>query len=275
MPLTVLAAERITSAGRRGSSRPVVVETSAGARLVKLRGAAQGTGPLVAEIVVAALAEALGLRVPARSLVTLPAEIETANWDDELADLLAASVGVNLGFDFLPGARELTAAEAARVGPRERAAILWLDRLVLNPDRTAGNPNLLWANGLWLIDHGAALGFQYAWTRVTEASPREAALMPDAHLFESAVPQAELQSIDDALAARLTRDVLEVAVADVPNDFLRPLIHEGATAARIARRRAAYVAFLWKRLKPPRPFVVARPLPAERQSAPPSWLGRR
>jgi len=39
-----------------------------------------------------------------RALIVLPAEIETANWDDELADLLAASVGVNLGFDFLPGA---------------------------------------------------------------------------------------------------------------------------------------------------------------------------
>ena len=277
--MNALVAERITAAGRRGSSRPVVVETSAGARLVKLRGAAQGAGPLVAEIVIAELAEAIGLSVPPRSLITLPAGIETADWDDELEDLLAASVGVNLGFDFLAGARELTAGEVERVAPAEQAAILWLDRLVMNPDRTARNPNLLWWSGrLWLIDHGASLGFQYAWERVTEASPREPRLMPDAHLFEPGVPPADLRAADERLAPRLTRDVLEAAVAAVPETFLRPLLATGENAepgSRVARRRAAYVAFLWKRLKAPRPFLDARPLPAERQSALPSWLTER
>jgi SAM-dependent methyltransferase len=250
-----------------------VVETSAGPQLVKLRGAAQGTGPLVAEIVVGSLAEVIGLRVPARSLVTLPAEIETADWDDELADLLAASVGVNLGFEFLADSHELTTAEVDRVPARDKAAILWLDRLVLNPDRTAANPNILWsAGGTWLIDHGAALGFQYAWSRVTESAPREAALMPDAHLLESAVPHEDLVAIDAELAPRVTREALEDAVGAVPDDFLRSLVKEGAAAATLARRRAAYVAFLWKRLKAPRPFVIARPLPARRRSVPPPWL---
>ena len=55
-----LTALRAIEGGRRGSSRPIVVETNAGACLVKLRGAAQGTGPLVAEIVVGAIAEAIG-----------------------------------------------------------------------------------------------------------------------------------------------------------------------------------------------------------------------
>lgn len=277
--MNTLVAERISAGGRRGSSRPVVVETSAGARLVKLRGAAQGTGPLVAEIVVAELAEAIGLSVPPRSLIALPTGIEIAGWDDELADLVAASVGVNLGFDFLPGARELGAGDVERVAPADQAAILWLDRLVLNPDRTAANPNLLWWSGrLWLIDHGAALGFQYAWSRVTEASPREPGLMPDAHLFEAGVREDDLRAADEALAPRLTRDVLEAAVAAVPETFLRPLVGIGENAepgSRVARRRAAYVAFLWKRLKAPRPFLEVRPLPAERRSAPPSWLGKR
>jgi HipA-like protein len=260
--VSAIVAERISAAGRRGSSRPVVVETSAGARLVKLRGAAQGTGPLVAEIVVAELAEAIGLSVPPRSLITLPAGIKTADWDDELDDLLAASVGVNLGFDFLPGARELAAGDVERVAPADQAAILWLDRLVMNPDRTARNPNLLWWSGhLWLIDHGASLGFQYTWERVTESSPREPRLMPDAHLFDAAVPQDDLRAADETLAKHLTRDVLEAAVAAVPESFLRPLLgiaEDAEPGSRSARRRAAYVAFLWKRLKAPRPFLEAR-----------------
>jgi hypothetical protein len=278
----VLRAERISAAGRRGSSRPLVVETAAGARIVKLRGAAQGTGALVAEVIVAELAEAIGLAVPPRSLVELPATIETADWDDELADLLAASVGLNLGFDFLQGAREFVPSDVVRVVPEIRAAILWLDWLVLNPDRTARNPNLLWwADQLWLIDHGATLGFQYDWRRVLEQSPREARLPPEAHLFESVVSPDELRSADEALASRLTRDVVHAAVAAVPECFLLPLVDTATAlpaeiASRIARRRAAYAAFLWKRLQPSRPFLEARELPAERlRPTRPPWLTER
>jgi hypothetical protein len=268
----VLIAKRISAAGRRGSSRPLVVETEAGTRIVKLRGAAQGPAPLVAEIIVAALADAIGLAVPPRSLVELPAGIETAEWDDELADLLDASVGVNLGFDFLAGAREFAIGDVGRVPPETRAAILWLDRLVCNPDRTASNPNLLWwADQLWLIDHGAALGFQYAWSRVSEETPREPALMPDAHLFEGVVSSDELQAADAALADRLTRDVLDTAVAGVPDTFLAPLAE--ADAQPVGRRRAAYASFLWKRLKPPRPFLETRASPLARpQRKRPAWL---
>jgi hypothetical protein len=278
----ILSAERISAAGRRGSSRPLIVETDAGARIVKLRGAAQGTGPLVAEVIVGQLAEALDLAVPPRSLVDLPDQIETADWDDELADLLAASVGLNLGFDFLAGARDFLPSDAAGVAPEIRAAILWLDRLVLNPDRTARNPNLLWwADQLWLIDHGAALGFQYDWQRVFEQSPREARLPPEAHLFESRVPPDDLRSADEELASRITRGVIDAAIAAVPDAFLLPLV--GATAiepaeigSRITRRRAAYGAFLWKRVQEPRPFLEARALPGERpRPTHPPWLTGR
>jgi hypothetical protein len=248
---------RISAAGRRGSSRPLIVETQAGTRLVKLRGAAQGTGALVAEIIVAELAEALGLSVPPRSLVALPEKIETADWDDELDDLLKASVGLNLGFNFLAGAVDFVPSDVARVAAEDRAAILWLDWVVMNPDRTARNPNLLWwADGLWLIDHGAALGFQYTWDRLTERAPREPRLSPEAHLFESAVTEDELRAADARLAPRLTRKVLEAATAAVPEGFL--VLRAGDDPAR---RRATYAAYLWKRLQPVRPFLDKRAVP--------------
>jgi hypothetical protein len=269
----VLVAERISGAGRRGSSRQLVVETSAGARLVKLRGAAQGTPPLVAEIIVAELADAIGLAVPRRSLIDLPDEIETAEWDDEVADLLAASVGMNLGFDYLPGARDVTAGEAVQVSREIKARILWLDRFVINPDRTARNPNLLaWSDQLWLIDHGASLGFHYDWTRVSERSPREPALPQEAHIFESQVDGDLLAAADAELAPRVTRSAIGDAVAAVPDTFLGPLV-SGATT--LDRRRAAYVAFLWKRIRPPRAFARVRALPADRPRAErPAWLRR-
>jgi hypothetical protein len=116
----------------------------------------------------------------------------------------------------------------------------------MNPDRTARNPNILcWRDRYWLIDHGAALGFQHRWSAVTEDSPRRGRT-PD-HLL--AARATRLDHWDSILAGQLTRDVIASTVAAVPDDFLVPL------AKDIPRRRAAYVAFLWKRLKAPRPWI--------------------
>jgi len=269
--LRTLTATRVLSGALRGSSRPVVAETAAGPRLVKLRGAAQGTGSLVAEIIVAALAEALDLRVPPRDLVLLPAGTPTDDRDQELGDLLRDSVGVNLGFALLPRARDVSAQDLAAVAPATAAAVLWLDRLVLNPDRTPSNPNLLLSDGeLFLIDQGAALRFQYDWSAVTEQSPGQSGHGGQAHVFEAATASADWPLWDELFARRLARDVLEAAVAAVPDDFLEPLLRERRAAAfipapdgapalaeQLRRRRAAYVAFLWKRLQPPRLFARA------------------
>ncbi len=257
--LPVVPVTRITSARRRGSSRPLVAETPHGARLVKLRGAAQGTGPLVAEIIVHGLAGALGVPAVPWCLVSLAAGVPVADWDDELADLLAASVGVNLGFDWLDGARDLTAAEAQALDPALQPRILWLDRFVENPDRTARNPNLLWWGGRpWCIDYGAALWFQYAWPSVTEATPRRAGAGREAHLLEAAVAADTLAAADAQLAPVVTRALLEEAVQRVPDGFLAPMLPDASavTAAALARRRAAYVAYLWKRVQAPRGWAA-------------------
>ena len=241
-----LSARRVVDSVRRGSSWPVIVETEDGLRFTKLRGAAQGTGALVAEIIVGGLAEAIGLHVPARSLIRLPAEIESADRHEELRDLLRASVGLNLGFDHLKGAVDLKPEETARLSSDEASQIVWLDGLVMNPDRTARNPNILcWHDSYWLIDHGAALGFQHRWSAVTEDSPRR----NSAHDHLLAARATRLAEWDPILAAKLTREVVESTVAAVPDDFLAPL------ATDIPRRRAAYAAFLWKRLKAPRPWI--------------------
>jgi len=51
--MQILEARRVLSADKRGSSWPVLVDTDDGVRFTKLRGAAQGTGALVAEVIVA------------------------------------------------------------------------------------------------------------------------------------------------------------------------------------------------------------------------------
>jgi hypothetical protein len=91
-------AHRVLRADRSGSSWPVTVETDAGVFYTKLRGAAQGPASLVAEIVVGALADALGLSVPTRVLIDMPPGIPIDDPHQELAQLLRVSIGRNLGF---------------------------------------------------------------------------------------------------------------------------------------------------------------------------------
>jgi hypothetical protein len=247
--IAVLDAKRVLSADRRGSSWPVLVETDDGIRFTKLRGAGQGTGALVAEMVVASLADSLGLSTPARSIVVFEPGIASDDPHGELRALLDASAGTNLGFAYLDRAREFTVRDVERVNRDDAAAIVWLDRFVMNPDRTDSNTNLLWwKNALWLIDHGAALGFQYDWSSVDESSPARSVSRFQPHVLRDRV--TDLAEWDEIFAARIARDVIEQAVAEVPDDFFADV---GADA--LLRRRAAFSAFLWKRLKSPREWA--------------------
>jgi hypothetical protein len=246
-------AHRVLLADRSGSSWPVIVETDAGVFYTKLRGAAQAPTSLVAEIVVGALADALGLSVPTRVLIDIPPGIPIDDPHQELGQLLRLSIGRNLGFQVLPNAQSFRLGDEPRVDQELASTIVWLDGLVQNPDRTVKNPNLLWSRKqLWLVDHGAALGFQYDWPAVTEASPRSGRWSVTDHVLRARATR--VAAMDESLAARLHREALESAVDGVPDDFL---VEDGAKALR--RRRAAYVAFLWKRLTSPRPFVARGP----------------
>ncbi len=217
--------ERVLST-LRGSSWPVLVSSAGEKLVVKLRGSAEGVRPLIAELVVGALADALGLLTPERYLVELSADVASDDPHEELRDLLRKSAGLNLGLRYLEGFRNVTVGDAGRIRPELQAQIAWLDAFVQNPDRTERNPNLMIKSGqIWLIDHGAALHFHHDWPQLAEA--------------------------DRALAPKLQQDTLQAALDSVPDAFFAELGPEPA-----ARQRAAYVAYLRKRAREPRPFVA-------------------
>ncbi len=227
----------------------MVVETAAGKFVVKLRGAAQGIPPLIAEVVVAELGRVLGLPVPEWVLIDLDVALPSDDRNDELADLLRASVGRNLGFRFLPGAKDLGADEALALDPDFADSVLWLDGLVSNLDRTPTNPNiLLWNRQPWLIDHGAALSFHFDWSSVTEDSPREVGFDASAHLFSSRTGRPS--ETDERNTRALSRKALTQALSEVPDEWLASAFPVDSPD----RSRNAYVAYLWKRLRAPRPF---------------------
>jgi hypothetical protein len=243
-------ATRYAAPLREGGSLPALVEADDdGLYVLKFRGAGQGPKALVAELVVGELARRLGLPVPVIVLVELDPELGAAEPDPEIQDLLRASPGLNLGLDFLPGSLAFDPAAAPAVDPDLAAAVVWLDALVTNVDRTPRNPNLLvWHGRLWLIDHGAALYVHHRTWRLAEHAGAPFPAIADHVLlpYAGAIPEA-----DARLAPELDAGALEAVTALVPDAWL---VADGEDARPDDRRRA-YVEYLSRRLEEPRAFV--------------------
>ncbi|WP_051425679.1 HipA family kinase [Jiangella gansuensis] len=222
---------------REGGSLPGLVEADdLGTYVVKFSGAGQGPKTLVAEIVVGELGRRLGVRVPDLVFADLDEAIARREPDPEIQALLLASVGTNLGMDFLPRAlgydgrsRPADVVDAARV--------LWLDALTVNVDRSWRNPNLLtWHGELWAIDHGAALLFQHTWPGAEAFAVRPYPI--DDHVLGHAA--GHLAAVDAELAPLVTRELLEQILAIVPDAWLP----EAPGTVSVAQVRELYVDHL-------------------------------
>ncbi|GAB2715521.1 HipA family kinase [Streptomyces bullii] len=281
-----VTAVRYVTPLRSGGSVPAVVEADdLGTYVVKFTGSAQGRKALVAEVIVGELARALGLRFPELVLVHFDPAIAEHEPHQEVRDLHASSAGVNLGMDYLPGAKDFTpkVAESFPVDRLEAGRIVWLDALTANVDRTVHSSNLMvWPTfgtappRLWLIDHGAALVFHHRW----DTSAPQKAYDFRHHALGRYGP--DVRAADAELAPRVTEELLRGIVAEVPDAWLAE--EPGFTTADGVRD--AYVGYLHARVRAsaswlPTDFPSGEELAAEEarraartQRGRPDWLKR-
>ncbi|MFD4501488.1 HipA family kinase [Streptomyces sp. NPDC058457] len=244
--LREVTAARYVEPLHSGGSVPGVVEADdLGTYVVKFTGSAQGHKALVAEVIVGELARALGLRFPELVLVHFDPAIAGDEPHQEVRDLHAASGGVNLGMDFLPGAEDFTPqiAEVFPVDPLEAGRIVWLDALTVNVDRTVHSSNLMvWPTlgiappRLWLIDHGAALVFHHRW----DTSAPGKAYDFRHHALGRYGP--DTRAADAGLAPRVTEKLLRDVLAEVPDAWLTDF-------GTPDEMREAYVGYLLARVR--------------------------
>jgi hypothetical protein len=265
--LPTVTATRYVTPLREGGSLPGLMEADdLGTYVVKFRGAGQGRKALVAEVVSAGLARALGLPVPDLVGVEVDPVLAAGEPDEEVQDLLRASGGLNLGVDFLPGALDFD-LHAFPVPPDLAGRVLWFDAWIGNVDRSWRNPNLLvWHGGLHLIDHGAALTFHHQWSSAAASTDRP--YNAGDHVLIGAQP--DIDAADEALTALVTSDVLESAVADIPDEWL---VDEPGFES-VPAVRAAYVDWLAARLAARDRWLPSlRTVPTPRlRTGRPSWL---
>lgn len=233
---------------------PAVVDTDDGLFVVKFRGAGQGPKALIAEIICARVAEALGLAMPEAVIVEIPDTFGRSEPDPEIQDILRASHGVNVGLRYLDGAFNFAlAAGRDFIDPDWAARLVWMDAFLTNPDRTHRNTNiLLWERRPWLIDHGAAIYAQHDWQRVDEARTRGAFPLIKDHVMLDVA--ADLATADQHASRALEGGVLRAAVEAVPYELFSadPLATEFAT---VDDARERYIIYLETRLREPRAFV--------------------
>jgi hypothetical protein len=240
MALRTVTATRYVEPFREGGSLPALCEgDDDGLYVVKFRGAGQGRKALIAEIVAGELARALGLTVPELVLVELDDQFGIGEPDPEIQDLLRASVGCNVGVDYLPAALPFAPAAGEPVDAELAADVVWFDAYVTNIDRTARNTNMLWWHGrLHLIDHGACLYFQHddrrpaGFERTPFAPIAQHVLLP----YASSILEA-----DARLASRVDERLVRDVVALVPEAFLDGddrAVYRDYLCARIAGPRA-------------------------------------
>ena len=226
---------------REGGSVPALVEADDdGLYVVKLRGAAQGPKALVAELLAGELARAAGLPMPELVLVELDAAMGAAEPDPEISDILEASVGLNVGLDYLPASITFDPVAGPPPDATTASRIVLFDSFVTNVDRTPRNPNLLlWHGRIWLIDHGATLYFHHGWGPADALDgSRDPFPMVQKHVllpWASALGEAATH-----LRRALSPDVIARVVAAIPDGLLDGHDAFGTDDAR----RAAYVAWL-------------------------------
>lgn len=234
---------------REGGSLPAIAEADDGFMYVlKFRGAGQGVKALIAELIGGEIARTLGLKVPEIVLASLDTAFGRTEPDEEIQDLLKASVGLNLALHYLSGAITYDPV-VTTIDARLASQIVWLDCLLMNVDRTPRNTNMLiWHKELWLIDHGATLYFHHSWQNWKEAAQKPFSQIKD-HVL---LPQATaLTEVDAEYRSILTDERIRAIVDLVPDEWLATDV----TEASVAERRQVYTEFLITRVASSSIFV--------------------
>ncbi|MDB5009455.1 MAG: hypothetical protein JWQ06_244 [Mucilaginibacter sp.] len=226
---------------REGGSLPAIAEADDEFLYVlKFRGAGQGVKALIAELIGGEIARVVGLKVPEIVFANLDPAFGRTEPDEEIQDLLKASVGLNLALHYLSGAITFDAT-VTTLDPKLSSQIVWLDCLLTNVDRTARNTNMLvWHKELWLIDHGAALYFHHSWDNWEEQAKRPFVQVKDHVLLSRA---SELDLVDEEFRSLLTAEQIQSIVALIPDEWLT-----GETFETPEQYRQAYVQFLVSRI---------------------------
>jgi len=234
---------------REGGSLPAIAEADDDFfYVIKFRGAGQGKKALIAELIGAEIARAVGLKVPEIVFAKLNEAFGRTEPDEEIQDLLRASVGLNLGLHYLSGSITFDPA-VSNIDPELASKIVWLDCLLTNVDRTSRNTNMLiWYKELWLIDFGASLYFHHSWNNWKDQATKPFLLVKDHVLLPFA---SQLEKVNVGLKRIFSKELISNIISLIPEKWLE----DEKQFKSIKEHREAYIKFLETRIAHSEIFV--------------------
>ncbi|RYF96917.1 MAG: aminotransferase class I and II [Chitinophagaceae bacterium] len=248
MSIRTVNVTRYVTPLREGGSLPAIAEADDGFLYVlKFRGAGQGIKALIAELIGGELARSADLKVPELVFANLDEAFGRTEPDEEIQDLLKASIGTNLALHYLQGAITYDPA-VHKVDPLLASKIVWLDCLLTNVDRSYRNTNMLmWHGELWLIDHGASLYFHHSWKGWEERAGIPFTQVKDHVLLKQA---AQLEQADEMMKTLITPEKIDGVVSLIPDEWLVGDFDESPVEVR-----EVYRSYLTRRLQASQIFL--------------------
>jgi len=142
----------------KGNSFPVILKDKEETYFVKLHAGMSGKYALVSEWIGNSLGNQLGLPTQVPNWIELESNVKIDDIHIEVRDLIHKSLGRNIGFKYLEGAKDVSKDDLENLTEQERNEIFLFDLLMINIDRTADNLNLMCVNDkIYSVDYESSL----------------------------------------------------------------------------------------------------------------------
>jgi hypothetical protein len=115
--MKTLTAKRLLKAFKTGSSLPGLVATETGDYIVKWNGSGEGTVGSAVDWITTRLAERFAIPTAPHALISVEEDFTEQTNYDEMRDIIAGSVGINLGVGFIPDAKPYRPQDAQWLEP--------------------------------------------------------------------------------------------------------------------------------------------------------------
>jgi hypothetical protein len=169
---------------RAGSSLPLIVGGSDGEKyVVKLRGSGEGVLANIVEFLALKLGRLMQIPVLEPVCLLIETDFTKKTNDPEIRELLERSIGINFATKHVEATSFYNEQSASLMAPEMRDDIFLYDLFLLNIDRNASNPNIIFnRNGPWCLDYASAVTIRSA---VTGKNYKELSLLKEMkrHLF--------------------------------------------------------------------------------------------
>lgn len=152
---------KVLSANMTGNSCPIIIQHNRAHYFVKLSAGMSGRYSLINEWIGNRIGVELGIRTQKPIWIEIEEAFLEGDVNIEVKDLIAKSLGTNIGFEYLPQAVEVGIADLPLINKREIEEIFMLDLILINVDRTDQNLNLMRVdNEVLSVDYESALFIQ-------------------------------------------------------------------------------------------------------------------